>query len=54
VQLWEDRYLPRDGWPAVLPRMACGDIIEIIKGEMQFDRHADEALRILKEHRTTA
>jgi peroxiredoxin Q/BCP len=27
-------------------------IIEVIKGEMQFDRHADEALRILKEHRT--
>jgi peroxiredoxin Q/BCP len=29
-------------------------IMEIIKGEMQFDRHADEALRILKEHRAAA
>ena len=29
-------------------------IVEIIKGEMQFDRHADEALRILKEHRAAA
>jgi thioredoxin-dependent peroxiredoxin len=29
-------------------------IIEVIRGEMQFDRHADEALRILKEHQTAA
>ena len=29
-------------------------IIQVIKGEMQFDRHADEALRILKDQRTAA
>lgn len=29
-------------------------IIQVIKSEMQFDRHADDALRILKEHRAAA
>jgi thioredoxin-dependent peroxiredoxin len=29
-------------------------IIEVIKGEIQFDRHADEALRVLRERRSAA
>src|SRR5882757_1452366 len=29
-------------------------VVEVIRGEIQFDRHADEALRILKERQAAA
>jgi thioredoxin-dependent peroxiredoxin len=29
-------------------------LLSVIKSEMQFDRHADEALRVLREHRAAA